>query len=61
MPCLPPQTKQAEANASLSGLRAISIGNYLGFAGLDRPGRLDRGGCCGIGPEHRRDPGRLGN
>jgi S-methylmethionine-dependent homocysteine/selenocysteine methylase len=50
----PPQTKQATANASLSGLREdLDPENYLGFAqGWIAQGASIVGGCCGIGPEH---------
>ncbi len=50
----PPQTKQAEANASLSGLRGdLDPQSYLAFTqGWIGQGASIVGGCCGIGPEH---------
>ena len=60
----PPQTKQAEANASLSGLRGdLDPESYLGFTqGWIAQGASIVGGCCGIGPEHiAAIRGRLGN
>jgi S-methylmethionine-dependent homocysteine/selenocysteine methylase len=60
----PPQTKQAEANASLSGLRGdLDPESYLGFTqGWIAQGASIVGGCCGIGPEHiAAIRARLGN
>jgi len=50
----PPQTKEAAANASLSGLRGdLDPERYLGFIqGWIAQGASIVGGCCGIGPEH---------
>jgi S-methylmethionine-dependent homocysteine/selenocysteine methylase len=50
----PPQSKDAEANAGLSDIRAdLDPPRYLRFVQnwLDR-GATIVGGCCGIGPEH---------
>jgi S-methylmethionine-dependent homocysteine/selenocysteine methylase len=50
----PPQSKSAEANAGLSGLRGdLDPERYLAFVAdwIDR-GASIVGGCCGIGPEH---------
>ena len=60
----PPQTKQAEANASLSGLRGdLDPESYLGFIqDWIAQGASIVGGCCGIGPEHiAAIRARLGN
>lgn len=50
----PPQSKDAEANSTLSELRAdLDPAGYVGFMQdwLSR-GATIVGGCCGIGPEH---------
>jgi len=59
-----PQTKQAQANASVSGLRGdLDPQSYLGFTqGWIAQGASIVGGCCGIGPEHiAAIKARLGN
>lgn len=50
----PPQTKDAEANAGLHGMRAeIDPQGYLRFAATwAADGASIIGGCCGIGPQH---------
>ncbi|WP_374384764.1 homocysteine S-methyltransferase family protein [Dongia sp.] len=50
----PPQTEDAEANGSLSDIRAdLDPKGYLAFArDWQKRGAAIIGGCCGIGPEH---------
>lgn len=50
----PPQSKEAEANASLHEIRSdLTPPAYLAFAeAWQRTGASIIGGCCGIGPEH---------
>ncbi len=50
----PPQTEDAEANGTLSDIRAdLNPKGYLSFArDWQKRGADIIGGCCGIGPEH---------